>query len=93
MSLKHNRYLAALGLRDAYRRTFEGSDGERVLLDLLRFCKVSSSGVAVSRVTGQVDPLASMVAEGRREVYFHIAKILRMTDEQINNLMERERNE
>lgn len=79
-----------LGLRNTYRRVFSGREGEAVLSDLARFCKVNRSSVAVSRVTGSIDTHATMVAEGRREVFNHIAKVLRLTDEQINNMMERE---
>lgn len=79
-----------LGLRNSYRRTFSGRDGEAVLADLAKFCKVSSSSVATSRVTGTIDTHATMLAEGRREAFFHIAKVLRLTDEQINQIMERE---
>lgn len=78
------------GLRNAYRRTFSGRDGEIVLADLAKFCRVGSSSVATSRVTGTVDTHATMLVEGRREAFFHIAKVLRMTDEQINQIMERE---
>lgn len=78
------------GLRSAYRRVFSGRDGDTVLADLAKFCKADRSCVATSRVSGVVDTHATMLAEGRREVYLHIAKVLRMTDEQINELMERE---
>lgn len=83
-----SRFLALFNLRAAYRRAFTGSDGERVLRDLARFCRANKSSVATSRVTGSVDPLATMLAEGRREVFLHISKVLRLTDEQINNLLE-----
>lgn len=79
-----------LGLRNTYRRVFAGRDGEAVLADLAKFCKVGKSSVAVSRITGSIDTHATMVAEGRREAFNHIAKVLRLSDEQINNIMERE---
>ncbi|NHC63184.1 hypothetical protein [Paenalcaligenes suwonensis] len=78
------------GLRSRYRRVFDGRDGDAVLADLAKFCKVGRSSVATSRITGAVDTHATMLAEGRREVFLHIAKVLRMTDEQINEIMERE---
>ena len=78
------------GLRATYRRVFSGRDGEAVLSDLAKFCKVDRSSVATSPKTGVVDTHATMVMEGRKQVYFHIAKILRMSDEQINDILERE---
>lgn len=84
------RFQRILGLRNAYRRVFSSRDGDAVLADLAEFCKVGSTSVATSRVTGAIDTHATMVVEGRKEVFQRITKVLRMTDDQINEILERE---
>lgn len=60
--------------------------GEAVLNDLARFCRANRSIVTISPVQRVVDTHATMLAEGRREVYNRIVQILGMTDEQITSL-------
>jgi hypothetical protein len=83
------RVTALFNLRASYRQSFTGASGQRVLLDLARFCRVGRAALPVSRVTGMTDTHALALTEGRREVFQYLTKRLRMTDEQINNLMER----
>ena len=58
----------------AYQRLFLGddgklnADGELILSDLARFCRLNTSTTVVSPVSRQVDVPASFQAEGRREV-------------------------
>lgn len=52
---------------------------ETVLADLARQCYVT-------KTTAQANPTAMAVAEGRRQVWLHIQKQLRLTDAQIHYL-------
>lgn len=70
----------------AFRRAFLtddhqlNADGKVMLADLRDFCRADKSTVIVSPTTRQVDPHASMVAEGRREVYLRIIQMLHIDD-------------
>ena len=80
--------------RIAYRRKFLGDDdkpdrdAQLVLADLKRFCRAAESTLMVSPVTGQVDPLATAAAEGRREVWMRIIAHLHLEDRITLNLEE-----
>lgn len=50
--------------------------GKVVLADLTKFCRGMTSTTVVSPVSGTVDPHASGLAEGRREVWLRIMKEL-----------------
>lgn len=81
--------------RAAYQAIFapSGSVGpmaEIVLADLRKFCRANTSTIMVSPVTRVVDPYASAVAEGRREVWNRIRSNLDLTDPQINALADLE---
>lgn len=82
--------------RSAYRAAFLGPDGlpndacQTVLADLVKFCRARESTAVVSRVTGAVDTHASMLAEGRREVFNRITHYLNLTEAQVHQLLERE---
>lgn len=79
----------------AYQQCFLGDRGEPhragglVLADLRRFCRATAPAVQMAP-DGRVDPLASMLAEGRREVWLRIAKHLNLTDREIHQLTEDE---
>lgn len=60
--------------------------GEAVLRDLATFCRAEKTTLITSPVSRTVDTHATMLAEGRREVYLRIMHILRMSDEQITSL-------
>tara|TARA_R100000789_G_C3017331_1_gene152727 strand:+ start:818 stop:1087 length:270 start_codon:yes stop_codon:yes gene_type:complete len=60
----------------AYRRTFSGIYGEKVLIDLASFCRANES-------TFNPDPRAEGILQGRREVWLRISKHLNLTDEQL----------
>lgn len=82
--------------RGAYRRCFLDDHGEPtahadiVLKDLALFCDAYRSTVKVSPQTGAVDPLASGIAQGRREVFLRIQAQLRLKDEAVLQAMETE---
>lgn len=78
----------------AYKRCFLGDKGEphleaeQVLADLKRFCRADRPTIVVSPVSRAVDPLASAVAEGRREVWLRIAAMLALSEAQVARLQE-----
>lgn len=62
--------------RTAYVKTFQGPFGEEVLADLAKFCRANQSAF-------HADPRAHALIEGRREVFYRIAKHLNLSDEQL----------
>ena len=60
----------------AYRQTFNGIYGERVLIDLARFCRANES-------TFNPDARAEGVLQGRREVWLRISKHLNLTEDEL----------
>lgn len=80
-------------LSDDYKAVFDRQNASvgRVLADLARFCRARKTTAVVSSAAdgsnATVDPLATMLAEGRREVYIRIAKMLRMDEGQIDKLV------
>jgi hypothetical protein len=83
--------------RYAYRRLFLGedglnADGQRVLADLAKFCRANSSTAVVSPISRSVDPIATAMAEGRREVWLRIMAHLYLEDRVVINLNEEENN-
>lgn len=77
----------------AYRRLFLGddglnADGEVVLADLAKFCRANSSTAVVSPVSRAVDPIATAMAEGRREVFLRIVAHLHLDERVKINLNE-----
>lgn len=83
-----------LSKRRAFRACFlddngiATASGARALKDLARFCDAYRSTVKVSSVTGQVDPIASAVAQGRREVWLHLQAQLELPDAAVLQMME-----
>lgn len=97
MTHLRERITRALRLRKAYRVAL--LQGERgmdrdlalrvVIQDLARFCRVHQSTVVVSPVSRTVDTHATMLAEGRREVFNRITQYLNLSEDQIMQLQER----
>ena len=84
--------------RYAYRRMFLGenglnADGQAVLADLAKFCRANSSTAVVSPISRSVDPIATAMAEGRREVFLRIVAHLYLDERIKMNLNEDENNE
>jgi len=83
-----------LNRKYAYRRLFLTDDGdpnaeaEVVLADLAKFCKANQSTAVVSQKSQQVDPIASALAEGRREVWLRIMAHLHLDERLKLNLNE-----
>jgi hypothetical protein len=79
--------------RYSYRRLFLGdnglnADGQTVLADLAKFCRANASTAVVSPISRSVDPIASAMAEGRREVWLRIMAHLHLEDRIVLNLNE-----
>lgn len=91
-----NKLLQRLQRRKyAYRRLFLADNGlnadaEIILADLKKFCRAAGSTVVVSPVSRQVDPIATAMAEGRREVWLRIMAHLHIEDRVVFNLNESE---
>lgn len=70
----------------AVRACFLGSDGKPtpdgavVLGRLAKFCHANRSTTKVSLVHQQVDPIASAMAEGRREVWLMLQQYLTLNE-------------
>lgn len=83
------------GRRNAYRACFYDRDGKLtsagrlVIEDLQRFCRTNQSTVVVSPVSRVIDTHATMVAEGRREVFNRLNYYLNLTDEQLHSIKDR----
>jgi hypothetical protein len=81
--------------RYSYRRMFLGEDGlspdgEVILADLSKFCRANSSTAVVNPISRSVDPIASAMAEGRREVWLRIMAHLHIDEKVVFNLTENE---
>jgi hypothetical protein len=79
--------------RYSYRRLFLGdnglnADGQTVLADLAKFCRANASTAVVSPISRSVDPIATAMAEGRREVWLRIMAHLHLEDRIVLNLNE-----
>ena len=66
----------------AYRATFSGPEGEKVLADLARFCRAHES-------TFNENPDVARQLDGRREVFLRIQHQLQLTDGQLWDLYDK----
>jgi hypothetical protein len=73
--------------RNNYRTVFRSDAGTQVLADLREFCRADASCVVVSK-DGKIDTHATVLAEGRREVWLRITETLNLTDEQLLKIKE-----
>lgn len=84
-------YNKLIGRRKAYRAVFLGGDGklsqdgEIVMNDLLKFCR-STKSTAQLTASGTIDPYATHLAEGRREVLIRIQSMLGVSDMDLREL-------
>ena len=91
-----DRIQKILNRRRAYRRIFLGDngkltkDGEIVISDLIRFCRLYQSTTIVSTVSRQTDVPATFQAEGRREVILRLLAHLHVNDADLFHLTEKE---
>lgn len=95
MSLK-SRFNLMFRRRAMYRAAFLDRDGQMteagraVVADLARFARAFQSTAVVSPVTRTVDTHATMLAEGRREVFNRLIYYLNLSESQIYAILERE---
>ncbi|MEW6485377.1 GTP-binding protein [Tatumella ptyseos] len=90
-----NSSIIRLNLRRAraFRKVF-GENGKRskeqeqVLKVLADFCRVKDSSITVSPVSRQVDPLATCVAEGRREVMNRIQHYISLPQDELIRIIQ-----
>ncbi len=80
----------ALRRNNAYHQTFRANgeihpQAQIVLADLARFCRADRSTM-VSIMGRGVDPIASAVAEGRRQVWLRIQSQLNLTPADITRM-------
>lgn len=66
----------------AYKSTFSGPQAEQVLADLRRFCRADVPTADVN------NPNVTYLLEGRREVWLRVMSHLKLTDDDIYNLVE-----
>jgi len=63
----------------AYHKVFSGVYGERVIVDLEKFCRANES-------TFHIDPRIEGIMQGRREVWLRVSNHLNLTEEELTNL-------
>jgi hypothetical protein len=63
-------------------------DGQMIIKDLAKFCNAHTSLAFANRITGNIDPIAMAIAEGRREVFNRIQYYLNLTDDEIFSIKE-----
>lgn len=66
----------------AYKTTFDTETGKDVLADLARFCRANES-------TFHPDERASVLLQGRHEVWLRIQQHLQLTDDELWSLIGR----
>lgn len=89
-------FLRAWRLRDAFKRILNGEphrdeegklapDTRRFLHSMREFCHADVSCIVVGK-DGHIDTHATAVAEGHREVFLELVRVMKITDEELFNL-------
>jgi len=92
MTEPRSQFYRWLNLRRVYRAVFERGDRNQrvvksVLDDLREFCRADQTCVVIAK-DGHIDTHATLLAEGRREVWIRINDILTLSDEALNRMKE-----
>lgn len=66
-----------------FKRVFETPEGRAVLAELSAFAHMEVTTAKASALTGMIDTNAMMIAEGRRQVLLHIARVCGLTYDDI----------
>lgn len=80
--------------RRAYQQAFPIINGRfvgpahAVMADLARFCEANGTPAKISPITRTVDPIATGIAIGRREVFDRIKTMIHLEDYHLVNLRE-----
>jgi hypothetical protein len=69
-----------------YKTVFNTPEGQFVLADLKKFCRLELSTLTRNPITGSVDQVATNHAEGRREVMLRIMALTNLSYEDILRL-------
>lgn len=91
--LKRKRIEKQLSTRHAYRQLFLNDDGKLkpegliVLRDLARYCYATKGAAKMSPKSGMIDPYATHIADGRREVHLRIVNQINVDDAVFNRLI------
>lgn len=82
-----------IGLRQAYRQLFLNDEGKMkpeamvVMRDLARFCYANKASAKMSPKSGMIDPYATHIADGRREVFLRLTNQVNVDDAVFNRLL------
>lgn len=87
------KYLRAWNLREAFRRVLGGlahrndegaltPDARRFLVAMRRFCYADRSCAQFDKA-GKYDTHATAIAEGRREVFIEMQRVMKVTDDEL----------
>lgn len=88
------RIYATIRKRDILRQQLLDNDGNfsretrAWMPEFARFCYLQKPTAKVSKITGQVDPCAMAIAEGRREALMWIIERLHFSDENALKMIE-----
>lgn len=77
------KWLAIERKSTLFKRVFESTDGRAVLAELSAFAHMETTTAKASLVTGTVDANAMLIAEGRRQVVLHIARVCGLSYDEI----------
>lgn len=82
-----------MGVRRAWQAAFLNNDGtlnengKRAMKDLAHFCYANRSCIKMSPKAGTIDPIATAVAEARREVFLRITQAMNLDDQELQRLI------
>lgn len=82
-----------MGVRRAWQQAFLNDDGtlndngRRALKDLSHFCYANRSCIKMSPKSGTIDPIATAVAEARREVFLRITQAMNLDEKELQRLI------
>lgn len=82
-----------MGVRRAWQSAFLNDDGtlndngKKAIGDLARFCYYNRSSIKMSPKAGMIDPLATVAAEARREVFLRVKQAMNLDDLEIQRLI------
>lgn len=82
-----------MGVRRAWQAAFMNDDGtlndngKKAIGDLARFCYANRSSIKMSPKAGTIDPLASIAAAARFEVFLRITQAMNLNDLELQRLI------
>lgn len=82
-----------MGVRRAWQAAFLNDDGtlndngKKAIGDLARFCYANRSCIKMSPKSGTIDPIATAVAEARREVFLRITQAMNLDERELQRLI------